>query len=270
MTIGAAPQGGHQPQATLQRHKRNEDGGFAAGMPGVHLAKVVGRNADGTFDVTTSKGGTFVHVPVVSSTLGNRLGEVYLPKFTPANPLPSPTGNWDTPGPSGVDDLYAVIAAWGGNARSCAILGFVQPPNNRQMIFSTPGLKVERHESDVWSAVTPDGAAEMHWPDGTYLRVGSSLTPHDMAAENAKWAPSTSGPAVQFEFKHSSGFTITFDGSALHIGAGTQHPLVFADALATWLNSHTHSGVTTGSGDSGPPVTPVVQASIESGALTSS
>lgn len=237
--------------------------------PGIYLGKVVNWNDDGTFDVTTEAGATFAHVPVVSPVLGTALGRVYLPKFDLAQPLPpEELPVWDTPGPSGTNDLYCVLAFWGTRGRSVAILGFVQPPINEQMVFATQGLDVDRHESDVWSLRTPDGATEVHYPDGTYLRVGATLAPHDMAAENPKWAPKTNGTAVQFEFRHSSGFTITFDGTKVAIGAGTQHTVALADLLVAAFNAHTHGE--TGGGNTGTPNQQMTASSIEATSLTSS
>ncbi len=190
------------------------------------LAKVTARHADGTVDVTTTAGATYKHTPVASWSLGSAVGDVYLPTFTPTHPTPDPAGVWDVPGASG-EDLFCVVAAWEGNARSVCILGFIQPPTLAQMIFATLGLAVRRHESGVWSLIAPDGSTEQHWPDGTSLRVGVSTTLHDMAAENALWGPPTGQPAEAMLLRHSSGATVEISAvGAITVTPASGQPLV--------------------------------------------
>jgi hypothetical protein len=259
--IGGSPTGGHLPQAALENHHalypRRE--GLAGGMPGIYLGKIVDRHEDGTVDVTLAEGGTYPRVPVASWSLGTAVGEVYLPTFDPANPLPSPDGAWDVPGPSGTADLYCVVASWQGNARSVCVLGFVQPPVASQMIFATLGLAVKRHESGVWSLITPDGSTETHWPDGSYWRVGASTALHDMASENPAWAPPASGTAEAMVLRHSSGATVEISAAgAVTVTAASGQPLVLGtaataqpvarkgDAITVTTSSGTYTGTITG------------------------
>ncbi len=259
--IGEPPTGGHLPQAALENHRalspRHE--GFAGGMPGIYLGKVVDRHEDGTVDVTLAEGGTYPRVPVASWSLGTAVGEVYLPTFDPANPLPSPGGAWDVPGPSGTADLYCVVAAWQGNARSVCVLGFVQPPVASQMLFATLGLAVKRHESGVWSLITPDGSTEAHWPDGSYWRVGASTALHDMASENPAWSPPAGGAAEAMVLRHSSGAAVEISAvGAVTVTPASGQPLVCGsaataqpvarkgDAITVTTSSGTYTGTITG------------------------
>lgn len=236
--------------------------------PWLSLAKVIGRHPEkATVDLAMSDGGLYPDVPVLGLLSGSA-GQNYIPSFSPSVPYPTAAGTVDLAVP-GKDDLWAVVGYMGGNSKSAVVLGFL-PPQVSQVFVKTDGLELELHESGVYSLITPDGATETTWPDGTFLRVGDSLTHHDMASENPDWNPPTSTTPVQFVFKHSSGFTITFNGSVLEIGAGSQQALTFAGPLASWLNSHTHSGVAAGSGSSGTPSTPISESSIASTAVTSS
>jgi hypothetical protein len=234
----------------------------------LHLAKVIGRHPDsGTVDLAMAQGGVWYGVPVVGN-LSGLSGSNYIPDFKPTAPYQTENGTVDL-AVVGTADLWAVVAYMDGNSKSAIVIGFL-PPRTSQVFVKTPGLDLNLHESGVYRLTTPDGATEIHYPDGTYIRVGQTLTPHNMAQENPDWNPPTSSTPTQFVFKHSSGFTLTFNGTTLEIGAGSQHPLTFADAIVSWLNSHTHSGVTTGSGNTGTPTTPISQSSVASTAVSSS
>ncbi len=233
------------------------------------LAKVIARNpAQGTVDLIMGHGGVWHNVRVMGGFSGDS-GHQYIPHFAPTVPFLTKDGTVDLPVP-GQRDLWAVVGYLDGNSKSGVVLGFLNPLSS-QLYTKTPGLEVGLHESGTYRLTTPTGKTQVTWPDGTSLVVGEDTTPHDMASENSQWNPPTNATPIQFQFKHSSGFTITFNGTTLEIGAGTQHPLTFADALVTAFNAHTHN-VTTSSGTytTGAPTTAIVESDVASTALTSS
>lgn len=191
-----------QIQAHQQYRRRSE-----YQYPWLSLAKVIGRNtSSGTIDVLMGEGGPWYDIPIVGG-FGGDSGDLYLPHFTPVAPFDTANGVVDLPIP-GTHDLWAVVGYLGGNSKSAICLGFLRPLNS-QLFTKTQGMAVSLHESGVYRLTTPTGATEVHWPDGSYMRVGDTATPHDMANENAAWAPATSGTKVEVNLMHSSGATVT-------------------------------------------------------------
>ncbi len=251
---------------------------FATGMGALSWGKVVARNADGTMDVAMQAGGTYRHVQVSSWALGSQVGDVYLPTHDLAAPLPNAGGVWDVPGASGKADLFAIVGFLENNARRPIVTGFIGPAQS-QMVFSTLGIKVSRHESGVYHVTLPSGQDEIHWPDGSYLTWGSTSS-YDMTQENAQWNPPTaaSGPIV---LHHSSGAQVTITaagaieltpaaGQVVSVGTGGSS-VALADLVATAFNAHTHD-VTTSSGSytTGTPNQQMTAAGIEAADLASS
>lgn len=177
-------------------------------MGSIAWGKVVARHpSEGTADVAFAEGGTIQHVPVLCSPLSTEAGAIYQPAIDLAAPIADPDGVWDVPGPSGGADQWVAIAFVGGSVRQPLIIGSI-PSRVGQMLTTTPGIALERHESGVYRVTTPAGHDELHWPDGTFLTVGQDTTSYDMTAENAAWNPPTL-PALNVVLKHSSGASLT-------------------------------------------------------------
>ncbi len=187
-------QPGFAPQAVLQPKGQL----YAETASRLAWGKVVARHPeDGTMDVALSQGSTLTHVPVAGPWLSTATGEVYQPYHDLTAPLPTPQGVWDIPIASGKTDLWVLVGFAQSNGQmhtpnAPIILGFL-PTADSQMVFQTPGIAVWRHESGVYHVTLPSVGQhdEIHWPDGSYLVVGSDTAPTNMTAENAAWNPPT-------------------------------------------------------------------------------
>lgn len=69
------------------------------------------------------------------------------------------------------------------------VIGF-RYPQVGQMTFAEKNLRVDRHASDVYSTLNAAGDFEMHWPNGTFVRVGASPDHADLSGKDVdgKWA----------------------------------------------------------------------------------
>ena len=111
-------------------------------------------------------------------------------------------------GTSGANDLYAPeersgddkwdlskvtndnpIAAVDFSGVMPMVTGFIRPQVG-QMTFKEKNLRVNRHMSDVYSTLNATGDFEMHFPNGTFFRIGASPDHVDLAGQDAdgKWA----------------------------------------------------------------------------------
>ena len=207
---------GFAPQVALQA----KGVAYAEIQSRLQWGKVVARHPEtGTMDVAISQGGTLREVPVSGPWLSNTAGQVYQPHHDLAAPLPSTGGVWDIPIASGKTDLWAIVGFVQSSGQqttpnSPIILGFL-PDRDGQMVFTTPGLAVWRHESGVYHVTYPTVGQhdEWHWPDGSALVVGTDTTPATMTNENAAWAPPTTSTPAQVTFTHASGARLTIDPS---------------------------------------------------------
>lgn len=196
-------------------------------------------------------------------------------------------------------DMYAVVGRVG---RTPVVVGFLQPQVS-QMAFEAPNLRLNRHASDVYSSLDDGGNFEMHWPNGTYLRVAEDPNHADLEGKDfdAKFKlkrNTAKALHVRLVVKNAGAQTV-----ALSIAPTGEVTLVAKDLTATltgnlglavtgnitssaaaWghtgplnvtgdvgvtgtvtasvdvvgggksLKTHTHGGVQTGAGTTGPPV----------------
>lgn len=232
------------------------------------LAKVVRRNSeDHTVDIVLQSGGSVLGVPVLGS-FGSLAGGQYLPQVKPSVTGYSETygGETDLPLP-GTGDLWAVVAFLRGNMQSAVVLGFL-PPLHSMIYTKTPGIELFLHESGVYRLTTPDGATEVHWPDGTYLRVGAGTAAHNMVAENPTWSPPSSTVHPDVMLQHGSGLILHIDPSGnltlsttgsvqvsapkVVLGQGTSPQPVarVGDAVQVTISGTTYTGtITSGSSE---------------------
>lgn len=202
--------------------------------------------------------------------------------------LPDPTAPADANAPhraTGDRDVYAVVLPIGGTP---LVWGFL-PPQVSQLLFrGRPNFRVNRHASDVYETLEDDGSYTKAWPNGTYLKVGATTAKEDLTGKDfdGKWATKrnkTVAPHVHLVVADGSGATkatldidptgaaaLTFSTSLdITAPATTIHgPLhvtqdITCDQTVTattdvvgggkHLKTHTHSGVQTGSGNTGAP-----------------
>ena len=209
-------QPGFAPQAVLQPKGQL----YADVASRMVWGKVVARHPDdGTMDVALSQGSTLAHVPVGAPWLSNTAGQIYQPHHDLTAPTPHPDGVGDLPIGSGGTDLWAIVGFVQSNGQmktpnAPIILGFL-PVSDGQMTFQTPGIAVWRHESGVVHVTLPPVGQhdEWHYPDGSYLVVGSDTTAHDMTTENAAWDPPTTDTPANVTFHHASGASFTIDSA---------------------------------------------------------
>lgn len=239
-------QGGFTPQAALQPKGQ----AYATVQSRLQWGKVVARQPQqGTMDVAMSQGATLRGVPVSSPWLSTDVGQVYQPHHDLTAPLPAAGGVWDVPIGSGHADLWAIVGFLQASGQATTpnapvILGFL-PSAAGQMVFTTPGLAVWRHESGVYHVTYPTVGQhdEWHWPDGSHLVIGTDTTPATMTDENARWAPPTTDTPAHVTYTHASGATLTLDpqgniavtaapGATLTFNGGTAGVARVGDAVS--------------------------------------
>ena len=146
--------------------------------------------------------------------------------------------------------------------------------------LNEPFTKYESHWSGAWSAQDDSGNTTSVYPDGTSVVVGTEYTPYkhvrDASSGQRTRVPMTASdrPPVaspfQMKITHASGATITISPSgvvtvtspslvevqspvvSLNNGGTTQY--LVTQTAWEYLTGHTHSGVSAGPANTGPPV----------------
>lgn len=185
-------------------------------------------------------------------------------------------------------DMIALVAFVG---RRPVVTGFLYPQVG-QMSFADPNRRVQRHASGVYSTIDAAGNFEMAWPNGLFMRVGSSPTHEDLNGKDVdgKWKQSANTAAqlyVRLELpggnavvtiEPSGKLTITNKAdiaiaSQGNIGIAAQGDLTLSAAGTVKVqgvttvtgsslthngknvgSTHAHSGVVPGGGNTGAPV----------------
>lgn len=195
-------------------------------MTRLTMARVIATKPEHySVDVVTMRGAIMRDVQVVSMNAGSRNGHTYIPSVT--NPdaskeLGNPFDNGRNmviAGPSAdraadARTTYAILAFLGGNLHNPVCLGFVYP-NESEMLFKEAGLDLDRHESDIYTMRSADGAYEIHFPDGSYIRVGDGTAAKTLVNLDTEkpWAPKTSDAAKSVFLHHKSGTEFTIEPS---------------------------------------------------------
>ncbi len=177
------------------------------------------------------------------------------------------------------------VGTWGivsfpdGDMRNAIWLGAI-PANQLDAIPSveaTSGQSV-RYSSEYsgyWHARDSDGNETFNWPDGSTLVIGTAFQPTKHIADsdgnrvsvafpNSERRQTPAGPFA-FVYTHETGASVSINtsggilispasGQNALIGSGTTYRLV-DERLVNLFNSHVHSGISTGTSDSGPPTT---------------
>lgn len=177
------------------------------------LAKVIAfHSASGTVDVaidgSSHQGGIYRNVPILSWSYGTQTGHTYMPSnIKLAASMPSASGPYDQPIPSGEQDVWCVIAHLNGRSQRPVCLGFYSPTQS-QIHTKDLGYEVKLHESGVYSVTDPSGNVTVGLPDGSTIVIGTSSTPVDMTAQNANWNPQTTSNNYQVTMNFSGPVTI--------------------------------------------------------------
>lgn len=175
-------------------------------------------------------------------------------------------------------DIWAAVAMMDGYP---VVVGF-RFPDICQMLFLAGGRRIDRHESDLYTSIDAEGNFELYHPSGTYFRIGASNAHEDLTGLDfdGNWKitqNTTSTPQVHLTVANGGAVKasvnidqngnmttaaatwthtgpMTVDGAFAVSGAGIT--VTGGDVVADnySLKTHPHSGVQTGSGQSGPPV----------------
>jgi hypothetical protein len=95
-------------------------------------------------------------------------------------------------------------------------VGFIYPQIG-QMTFADKNRRVQRHSSDVYSTLSSTGDMEVHFPNGTFFRIGASPDHEDLAGKDAdgNWAiNNNTGAATHLRLVLGNGGAVKAD---LHI-----------------------------------------------------
>ena len=160
--------------------------------------------------------GPFENVPILSNIYTQMEGVNWLPIFE------KPSADFDASNAKveGIKDAVAIIDFIGGNIQSPVCIGFLAPGPN-QLSFSEPGLRIERHNSDIYERWTSKGVYELAFPDGTYMKIapmseGPQLT--NIAAQNDidkgtyPWTIIPQSEPNLFVISHVSGASMIISG----------------------------------------------------------
>lgn len=96
---------------------------------------------------------------------------------------------------------------------------------------------------------------------GVTITTNGTANTLGISSDSSQIAITNNNPGGNILISAGSGGNVYLNGSS--------HPVTFADLLATVFNSHTHAGVTTGPGTSGPPTTPITTSQIGSSSVFS-
>jgi len=163
--------------------------------------------------VMVDDGSRLAGVQVLAASASTNSGTHDMP--TPATP--GSGDKWDLTQRTDCD----MIAVVGMVSRTPVVVGFLYPQVS-QMLFSDPNRRVMRHASDVYSTIDGSGNFEMAWPNGAYIRVGTSPTHEDLSGKDVdgKWKISkNTGAQVHIHVEQAGGkasVDIAPDG-AIHV-----------------------------------------------------
>lgn len=128
------------------------------------------------------------------------------------------------------------------------VMGF-RVPEIGQMTFKDPGRRIDRHGSDVYSTIDDAGNFEMAFPNGTYVRVGTSPAHEDLTGLDfdKQWKISRNKTAsTHVMISHRPGGVEKF---SLHIDPSGNVTLVAAGNLTSSAAMWAHTGPVSITGD---------------------
>lgn len=173
-------------------------------------------------------------------------------------------------------DVFCAIGWCAGNP---VVLGFLFPQVT-QMLFEDKELSIDRHPSDVYSAIDGDGNFEMRHPSGAYVRIAEDPASKDLSSKDycERWKIerntdkrvhihveqaggvavldidpdgkiTVKGPHLLIDVPHSrSTGSLTIEGTLHVVGDIGSEGDVIADGGSVSLKQHKHGGVQTGGG----------------------
>lgn len=218
--------------------------------------------------VMCDDGARMTGVPVLSPTASTRTGLVDLPE------VPKKANKWDITTRTGQEMEALVGFMSGGNP---FVAGFLVPQVS-QMTFDGK-RSIHRHRSDFYSTITEEGDFEMHHPSGAYIRIAANAEHEDLEQKNfdknfkldrnKQRSPSVRLGNGDYFINLASGGEITVRCTAMNIDAGGTLTSIYSGGVwtardvvaamdvkagAVSLRKHSHTGVTAGEDESGPPV----------------
>lgn len=118
--------------------------------------------------IHTNQGKAWTDIWVAAPSASQNEGSSWLPQiFQPRSAAESASASFDK-----FRDVIAVLAFLDGNPNIPVCLGFVYPTEN-EMSFDEPGLKLERHSSNVYERLTGLGNYEFVFPDKTFIKIAA-------------------------------------------------------------------------------------------------
>ena len=226
---------------------------------------VVGVNAyDHSVDLVLSDGRRLAGVQVLTPNGSTRSGLFDMPATPPK------ADKWDVTTMTGQDQI--AIVDWVGNIP--VVVGFLYPQVS-QMTFDDPALRVDRHQSDVYTSVDGAGNFELSHPSGAYLRLAETPDHVDLTGQNtdknfaqdrntgrALYVRLVVPGAIDLKIAPDGALTLTLGKGATITapdGITLNTPLVNVpdgDVVASGVSlvGHPHGAVKAGPDQSGPPV----------------
>lgn len=146
----------------------------------IHMVRVVATHPEShAVDVVFMDGGRpLAGVQVLSPMAGGNVGLADLPS-------PDVVGDPFNAELSKTRDIFAALMFLNDIP---VILGFLFP-QIAQCLFADKNRRIDRHASDVYTAIDADGNTEVYHPSGTYLRIGTAPTHEDLTGKDydKKW-----------------------------------------------------------------------------------
>ena len=146
------------------------------GQTKVIMARVVGINYStrtvNCVGLGNYIGNTWDNVWVSSISASQSEGSTWLPDIY----FPKTEKEKQQPALSNIKDVLAFLVFIEGNPSLPLCIGF-HFPNENEMLFEEPGLKIERHSSNVYERLTKSGNYEFVFPDKTFIKIAAETEP---------------------------------------------------------------------------------------------
>lgn len=166
--------------------------------------------------------GPWVNVPVMSPNISQKEGIAWIPNILEEETVQFEQLDdlytfYEQSSNNEKNNVYAVILFIGDDPHTPVCIGFIVP-NGSQMTFEEPGVKIERHTSNIYTRTTKNGTYEHSFPDGTYIKLAQEDEPIELTSleysnadsEKIPWTIEADSPRYIY-VKHSSGTSITID-----------------------------------------------------------
>jgi hypothetical protein len=142
-------------------------------------------HAQQTIDVVMASTGAIIRrIAMLSPDAGTRHGQRSLPKIAlTAAAQQTANGPLDIASDTLQHDTWAMLMRVGNSTSAYVCSGFLYPEST-ELSINEPGLRIDRHESNVTTTVDAKGNYEQQFPDGSSILVKLGTTPTDRSATN--------------------------------------------------------------------------------------